>query len=261
MQQPQDKFLNGQIILIDKPLKWTSFDVVKKIHYQLRKELDLKKIKVGHAGTLDPLATGLLIVCTGKFTKKIDEIQSQTKEYTGTITLGATTPSFDLEKEVDEEFSTLHISKEMIEEVAKSFIGEQQQTAPIHSAKKIDGKRAYEYARSGEEVEIKSNLINIKSFEIIGVSNNIHELKDAVVIDENYKNDRINLTPNYEKGLHVKFKITCSKGTYIRSIARDFGTRLKSGAHLSELRRTKIGDFDVANALPNIDINSLLVTL
>ncbi|MBI2280512.1 MAG: tRNA pseudouridine(55) synthase TruB [Bacteroidetes bacterium] len=258
MQQIQDKFLNGQIILIDKPLKWTSFDVVKKIHYQLRKNLDIKKIKVGHAGTLDPLATGLLIVCTGKFTKKIDEIQAQTKEYTGTITIGATTPSFDLEKEVDEEFPVEHITEVMIKETAKSFIGEQQQTAPIHSAKKIDGKRAYEYARSGEEVEIKSNLVTIKSFEVLGISNHINELKDVVIIDENYKNERINLAPNYEKGLHVKFKITCSKGTYIRSIARDFGIKLNSGAHLSELRRTKIGDFDVKNALSNIDINPLI---
>jgi tRNA pseudouridine55 synthase len=249
MQQLQEKFQNGQLILIDKPLKWTSFDVVKKIHYQLRKNLDIKKIKVGHAGTLDPLATGLLIVCTGKFTKKIDEIQVQTKEYTGVITMGATTPSFDLEKEVDEEFSTEHITEKMILETAQSFIGEQQQTAPIHSAKKIDGKRAYEYARSGEEVEIKSNLINVKSFEILGISTNIYDLKAPLVIDENYKNERINLTSNYEKGLHVKFKITCSKGTYIRSIARDFGLRLNSGAHLSELRRTKIGDFDVENAV------------
>lgn len=258
MQQIQDKFLNGQIILIDKPLKWTSFDVVKKIHYQLRKELDIKKIKVGHAGTLDPLATGLLIVCTGKFTKKIDEIQAQTKEYTGTITIGATTPSFDLEKEVDEEFPVEHITEVMIKETAQSFIGEQQQTAPIHSAKKIDGKRAYEYARSGEEVEIKSNLVTIKSFEVLGISNHINELKDVVIIDENYKNDRINLAPNYEKGLHVKFKITCSKGTYIRSIARDFGIKLNSGAHLSELRRTKIGDFDVENALSKIEISELI---
>lgn len=258
MQQLQEKFQNGQIILIDKPLKWTSFDVVKKIHYQLRKNLDIKKIKVGHAGTLDPLATGLLIVCTGKSTKKIDEIQAQTKEYTGVITIGATTPSFDLEKEVDEEFSTEHITEKMIKEVAQSFVGEQQQTAPIHSAKRIDGKRAYEYARSGEEVEIKSNLVTIKSFEVLGISNNINELKDVVIIDENYKNERINLAPNYEKGLHVKFKITCSKGTYIRSIARDFGLRLNSGAHLSELRRTKIGDFDVNNALSKIEISELI---
>jgi len=254
MQQLQDKFLNGQLILIDKPLKWTSFDVVKKIHYQLRKELDIKKIKVGHAGTLDPLATGLLVICTGKFTKKIDDIQAQTKEYTGVITLGATTPSFDLEKEVDEEFPTHHITEAMILQIAKSFIGEQQQTAPIHSAKKIDGKRAYEYARSGEEVEIKSNLINIKSFEVLGISTNIYDLKAPLVIDENYKNERINLVPDYEKGLHVKFKITCSKGTYIRSIARDVGLRLKTGAHLSELRRTKIGDFDVNNAVLMDDI-------
>ncbi len=260
MQQLQEKFLNGHLILIDKPLKWTSFDVVKKIHYQLRKELNLEKIKVGHAGTLDPLATGLLILCTGKFTKKIDEIQAQTKEYTGTFSIGATTPSFDLEKEVDKEFPTEHITNEMIQDVAQSFIGEQQQTAPIHSAKKIDGKRAYEYARSGKEVDIKSNLVTIKSFDVLGISKNINDLKDLVVIDENYKNERINLAPNYEKGLHVKFKITCSKGTYIRSIARDFGIKLNSGAHLSELRRTKIGDFNVDEALSTIDISSLIST-
>lgn len=259
MQQIQDKFLNGQIILIDKPLKWTSFNVVKKIHHQLRNELDIKKIKVGHAGTLDPLATGLLIICTGKFTKKIDEIQAQIKEYTGIITIGATTPSFDLEKEVDNEFPTHHITETMILEVTKSFIGEQQQTAPIHSAKKIDGKRAYEYARSGESVEIKSNLIKINSFDILAVSNNIYDFKAPIVIDENHKNERINLAPNYEKGLNVKFRITCSKGTYIRSIARDFGIKLKSGAHLSELRRTKIGEFNVENALPKIEISKLII--
>ena len=166
MNPSQEKFLLGQFILIDKPLTWTSFDVVKKVRYLIRKELNIKKIKVGHAGTLDPLATGLLILCTGKFTKKIAEIQSQEKEYTGIITLGATTPSYDLEQEIDQEFPTDHINEEVIKNTALSFIGEQEQIAPLHSAKKIAGKRAYEYARDGQEVVIKSNTIHIKVFDV-----------------------------------------------------------------------------------------------
>jgi len=255
-QETLNKFQTGQIILIDKPLTWTSFDVVGKVRYFLKKELGLKKLKVGHAGTLDPLATGLLILCTGKFTKRIEEIQTQKKEYTGIITLGATTPSFDLEQSFDQEFSTSQITEKTITEVAQSMIGEQLQTAPVHSAKKIDGKRAYEYARSGEEVKIKSNLIHIYSFEILGVSAQIDDLKDVI---KDYKpNSSINLNSSYNKGLHVKFKIACSKGTYIRSIARDFGIKLNSGAHLSELRRTKIGDFDVINSIDVSNIESLL---
>lgn len=238
----QEKFLAGQLILIDKPLKWTSFDVVNKVRWFIKSELGLKKIKVGHAGTLDPLATGLLMLCTGKFTKRIETLQAQEKEYTGIITLGATTSSYDLEQPIDEEFPTNHITDSFIKEVATTFIGEQEQIAPIHSAKKIDGKRAYEYAREGESVIIKSNSITIKTFDV--------ELCEApkFTLDDT-DNIKINQEQPYQKGLHVKFRIVCSKGTYIRSIARDFGKKLNSGGHLSELRRTKIGDYSVEDAI------------
>ena len=251
-EQLKEKFLLGQVILIDKPLTWTSFDVVKRVRYLIRKELGIKKIKVGHAGTLDPLATGLLIVCTGKFTKKIDEIQAQEKEYSGIITLGATTPSYDLEKDTDEEYPTQHISEKLIKETALSFIGKQEQVAPQHSAKKIDGKRAYEYAREGEEVKIKSNLITIKAFDV-----ELCELPDFD--NEIPHNERINRAAPYTEGLHVKFRIVCSKGTYIRSIARDFGQRLNSGAHLSQLSRTRIGDYKVDNAIKIDELNKLFL--
>jgi len=235
-----NKFQQGQIILIDKPLTWTSFDVVGKVRWLLKKELHLKKIKVGHAGTLDPLATGLLILCTGKFTKRIPEIQTQTKEYTGVITLGASTASYDLEQTIENEKSTKHITVALIKKTALDFIGEQQQIAPIHSAKKIDGKRAYEYARKGEEVKIKSSLINITAFEA--------ELCEVPVF-EKVPNSKINQEKPYKNGLHVKFKIVCSKGTYIRAIARDFAKKLNTSGHLSQLRRTKIGNYSIADAL------------
>jgi tRNA pseudouridine55 synthase len=242
VEQIPNKFQTGQIILVDKPLTWTSFDVVNKVRYLIRKEYQIKKIKVGHAGTLDPLATGLLILCTGKFTKRIDELQAQEKEYTGIITLGATTASYDLEKEIDIEYPTKHITKELIVATAKSFIGEQEQVAPIHSAKKIDGKRAYEYAREGEKVKIKSNIICIKSFDV--------ELCDSpkLNVDANLKS-KINREDAYQKGLNLKFRIVCSKGTYIRSIARDFGEKLNSGGHLSQLRRTRIGNYKIEDAI------------
>lgn len=249
MQTLQEKFQQGQIILIDKPYTWTSFDVVGKVRYLLKKELGLKKLKVGHAGTLDPLATGLLVICTGKFTKTIDEIQAQQKEYTGIITLGATTASYDLEKEADIDYPTEQITEEQIKAAAKAFIGEQLQEAPMHSAKKIDGKRAYEYARAGEEVVIKSNIINIYDFDVPAISQSLEEIKDKLTHTDIRLNPKINVAPFYKNGLHVKFKIGCSKGTYIRAIARDFGTQLNSGGHLSELRRTKIGDFDVKNGI------------
>jgi tRNA pseudouridine55 synthase len=213
-------FKNGKIILIDKPLKWTSFQVVNKIRWAIRKKYNLKKIKVGHAGTLDPLATGLLIICTGKFTKKIDQLQAEIKEYTGIITLGSSTSSYDLETEIDQSFATDHISDEIIREKAKLFLGETDQTPPIYSAIKKDGVRLYELARKGETTEIKSRKITIFEFDIT----------------------KINM-PN------IEFKILCSKGTYIRSLAHDFGIALKSGAHLAALRRTKNGDFDVSNAI------------
>lgn len=246
MQALQDKFLNGQLLLIDKPIGWTSFDVVRKINYQLKSQLQLKKIKVGHAGTLDPLATGLLIVCTGKFTKKIEEIQAQKKEYTGIITLGASTPSFDLEKAFDAFYETEHISDEMIKEAATTFIGTQEQTAPIHSAKKVDGKRAYELARAGQEVEIKTNTITIDEFEITSIERSPLILpSDKLITDEKSK---INQEKPYDKGIHVHFRVVCSKGTYIRSIARDLGLKLNSGGHLAALTRTKIGAFSIENA-------------
>ena len=248
MEALREKFLIGQIILIDKPLTWTSFDVVNKVRWLTKQEIGVKKIKVGHAGTLDPLATGLLILCTGKFTKKIESLQAQEKEYTGVITLGATTPSYDLEKPIDEEFPTDHITEFLIKEIAATFIGEQEQIAPIHSAKKIDGKRAYEYAREGEEVVIKSNLINIKEFDV-----ELCGIPKFTASD----NAKINQEPPYEKGLHVKFKIVCSKGTYIRSIARDFGEKLNTGGHLAQLRRTKIGSFKIEDAIAMNEINSL----
>ncbi len=246
MQELQEKFLNGQLILIDKPIGWTSFDIVRKIHYQLKNQLQLRKIKVGHAGTLDPLATGLLIVCTGKFTKKIDEIQAQQKEYTGIITLGATTPCFDLEKPFDAFFETNHISDEMIKEAAATFVGTQEQTAPIHSAKKIDGKRAYELARAGEEVVIKKNTIVIDEFEITQIERNELVLpSDKLIANDEAK---INQEKPYDKGIHVHFRVVCSKGTYIRSIARDLGLKLNSGGYLSALTRTKIGDYKLNDA-------------
>ncbi len=208
-------FAEGEMLLIDKPLTWTSFDVVGKV----RNSLKPLKLKVGHAGTLDPLATGLLIVCTGKWTKKIDSYQAEDKEYTGTITLGGTTPSYDLETEIDEMFPIAHITDQMILDAAKSFEGDIQQFPPAHSAIKINGERVYEKARRGEDVEIKSRQVRINSFEI----------------------EKIEL-PN------VYFRVSCTKGTYIRSLAYDFGKALQSGSHLSSLRRTKSGDYTVENA-------------
>ncbi|MGB0887336.1 MAG: tRNA pseudouridine(55) synthase TruB [Vicingaceae bacterium] len=240
METPQNKFQKGQIILIDKPLTWTSFDVVNKVRWLIKQEIKVKKIKVGHAGTLDPLATGLVILCTGKFTKQINDIQTQEKEYTGVITLGATTSSYDLEREIDIEYPTDHITEDLIKETAKGFIGEQEQTAPIYSAKKIDGKRAYEYAREGEEVVIKSNTINIKEFDV--------EICDTPV-NEMLEDSKINQEEPYQKGINIRFRIVCTKGTYIRAIARDFGEKLNSGGHLSVLRRTKIGAYKIEDAV------------
>ena len=212
----KEDFLNGQVLLIDKPLGWSSFQAVNKLKWAIRKRFGLKKIKIGHAGTLDPLATGLLIICTGKFTKKIPDYQGQTKEYTGTITLGSTTPSFDLETEINENFPTAHITEDLITRTTSQFIGEIEQAPPVFSAIKKDGKRLYEYAREGKEVTVKKRKVLVNSFEITDV-----------------------------RLPEVDFLISCSKGTYIRSIAHDFGKALDSGGHLSKLRRTKIGDFNV----------------
>ncbi|MGB6269085.1 MAG: tRNA pseudouridine(55) synthase TruB [Olleya sp.] len=215
-----EDYQTGQVLLIDKPLNWTSFQAVNKLRWEIRQAFNIKKIKVGHAGTLDPLATGLLVICTGKMTKQIDSFQAQIKEYTGTIVLGSTTPSFDLETEINETFPTEHIIETLIHETTKQFVGEIEQFPPVFSAIKKDGKRLYEFARAGEEVEIKSRKITILKFEITNID-----------------------------GLNVEFKVVCSKGTYIRSLANDFGKALQSGGYLSVLRRTKIGDFEVKNAL------------
>ena len=215
----EEDYKNGQVLLIDKPLNWTSFQVVNKLRWEIRQRFNIKKIKVGHAGTLDPLATGLLIICTGKQTKEIHVYQGQIKEYTGTITLGATTPSYDLETEINQTFSTEHITEDLLKETTKQFIGDIQQKPPIFSAIKKDGKRLYELARKGETTEINARTVTVSKFEITN----------------------INLP-------QVDFKVVCSKGTYIRSLAFDFGNALNSGAHLSALRRTKIGDFSVDKA-------------
>jgi len=213
------EFSLGSTILVDKPLKWTSFDVVNKLRWHLRQKLGVKKIKVGHAGTLDPLATGLLVLCIGKHTKLINELMVGEKTYTGTILLGKTTPSYDLESEFNEEFSTDHITEEMLESVRKEFLGEIQQIPPIFSAKKIDGQRAYDLARDGKEVVLKANTVQIHSFSI-----------------------------DTKRFPEVDFEISCSKGTYIRSIANDFGRSLNSGGTLIALRRTQSGEQHINDA-------------
>lgn len=224
-----DEFLAGQVLLVDKPLGWSSFDVVKKLKNLIRTKYSLKNIKVGHAGTLDPLATGLLIVCTGKFTKRISEIQGQEKTYTGTITLGGTTPSYDLETEVVNNYETAHITEEIIKEATSNFIGEINQKPPIFSALKKGGERLYEKARRGENIKIESRKVTVREFAITSIEN-----------------------------LNVNFKIKCSKGTYIRSIANDFGAALNSGGHLSRLCRTSIGEYQLSDALDVASFKKLL---
>jgi len=216
-----EDFLNGQVLLIDKPLHFTSFQAVNKLKYVLINKAGLpKKFKIGHAGTLDPLATGLLLVCTGKFTKRIAELQGQEKEYTGTFYIGATTPSYDLETEIDQTFPTEHINEALINETVKQFLGEIDQKPPIFSAIKKDGVRLYEHARAGEAVEIASRKTTIHEFEIT-----------RIALPE------------------IDFRVVCSKGTYIRSLAYDFGKAMNSGSHLTALRRTKIGEYHVNNAI------------
>lgn len=216
-----EAILEGQVLLIDKPLTWSSFQAVNKLKYILKRRFDLpKKFKIGHAGTLDPLATGLLIVCTGKFTKKITDIQSQAKEYTGTIIVGATTPSYDMETQVDATFPTAHIDEALILETTNQFIGEIDQKPPVFSALKKDGIRMYELARAGEEVEIQARKTTVYEFEIT-----------RIALPE------------------IDFRVACSKGTYIRSLAYDFGHALQSGGYLSALRRTKIGGYSVTEAI------------
>jgi len=226
----KEDFLEGQLLLIDKPLTWTSFQAVNALKWAIRRKFELKKIKIGHAGTLDPLATGLLLICTGKFTKRINELQGQLKEYTGDITLGATTPSYDLESEIDQEYPITHITDALIHETTNQFTGQIEQVPPIFSALKKNGKRLYEYAREGEKVEIKSRSIEIFEFEITNIQ-----------------------LPT------ISFRVVCSKGTYIRSLAHDFGKALQSGGHLSALRRTKIGDYNVHTAISPIDFEKVVL--
>ena len=225
-----EDFQNGQILLIDKPLNWSSFQAVNKLKYALINKVGLpKKFKIGHAGTLDPLATGLLLVCTGKFTKRISELQGQAKEYTGTFYIGATTPSYDLETEINENFPISHIDEALIHETVKQFLGEIDQKPPIYSAIKKDGVRLYEHARAGETVEIATRKTTIHEFEIT-----------RIALPE------------------IDFRVVCSKGTYIRSLSFDFGKAMQSGSHLTALRRTKIGDYNVDNAVDVIIFESLL---
>ena len=222
-------FIAGEVLFFNKPLTWTSFDLVNKFRYKLSRKLKVKKIKVGHAGTLDPLATGVMIVCTGKATKRIDEFQFQTKEYIATLKLGETTPSFDLEKEVDAVYPTEHITRELVEEVLKQFIGTIEQVPPVFSACKIEGKRAYELARNGEEVPLKAKTLVIDEIELLACELPV-----------------------------VKIRVVCSKGTYIRALARDIGVALLSGAHLIALERTRVGDVTLDQCMNPEDIDAFL---
>lgn len=215
-------FEEGEVLAFDKPLRWTSFDLVAKVRYNLCRKLGKKKLKVGHSGTLDPLATGVVIVCTGKKTKLIEQLQYDVKEYVATLQLGATTPSYDMEKEVDATYPTGHITRSLIEEVIPTFLGEQWQVPPIFSAVQINGKRAYEFARKGEEVELKPKLLKIDEIEVLAFD---------------------------EQTMQLTIRVVCSKGTYIRALARDIGERLHSGAYLTALRRTRVGDTRVEDCM------------
>jgi len=251
-----DEYPEGIVIPIDKPYRWTSADVVRKIKFQIQKHFKQKKIKVGHAGTLDPLATGLLIVCVGKATKIAEELQSHEKEYVATIEFGATTPSFDLEQEIDSYYPFEHITEEMVSEALKDFIGEQLQVPPLFSAKVIDGLRAYEYARVGEEVRLRKSLVNITEIELLSFS------KASAETAKSEENEEENARDAYPSGKHfyqhssdksdgtrpnATIRVRCSKGTYIRSLARDLGCSLGSGGYLTALRRTASGFFSLKN--------------
>lgn len=222
-------FISGEILYIDKPLNWTSFDLVRKLRTKLCRGLNIKKLKVGHAGTLDPLATGVMIICTGQKTKLIESFQYQGKEYVATIKLGATTPSFDLETEIDKTFPTDHITKELVEETLKSFVGRIEQIPPAYSACKVNGERAYNLARNGEEVELKPKVLVIDEIELLDFA------KDS-----------------------IKIRVVCSKGTYIRALARDIGEALQSGGHLTGLIRTRIGEITLDKCMSAEDIDNII---
>jgi tRNA pseudouridine55 synthase len=215
-------FEQGEVLAFDKPLHWTSFDLVAKIRYNLCRKLGTKKLKVGHSGTLDPLATGVVIICTGKKTKLIEQLQYDVKEYIATLQLGATTPSYDMEKEVDATYPTAHITRELIDTVIPQFLGEQWQVPPIFSAVQVNGKRAYDYARKGQEVELKPKLLVIDKIEVLHFDT---------------------------AAMQLTIRVVCSKGTYIRALARDIGERLNSGAYLTALRRTRVGEIRVEDCL------------
>lgn len=215
-------FQAGEVLYFDKPYRWTSFDVVAKVRWQLCRKLGVKKLKVGHAGTLDPLATGVVTVCTGRATKRIDELQAHTKEYVATLQLGATTPSFDLEKEIDATFPTEHITRELIDKVLPRFRGRIEQVPPAFSACKVDGDRAYKLARKGQDVQLKAKILVIDELEVLSFD---------------------------EATMQLTLRIVCSKGTYIRALARDIGEALQSGAHLIALRRTRVGDITVEQCM------------
>lgn len=215
-------FINGEILYFNKPLNWTSFDVVNRVRRILCRTLDQKKLKVGHAGTLDPLATGVMVLCTGKATKRIEELQYGIKEYIATLQLGATTPSFDLEHPVDKTYPTEHITRERVDNTIKRFIGEIWQVPPVYSAVKIDGKRAFDYARKGQEVEIKPKLLVIDEIKVLDFN---------------------------DKDMQLTIRVVCSKGTYIRALARDIGEALLSGAHLTALQRTRVGDIRLSDCM------------
>ena len=219
-------FIDGQILTFDKPLGWTSFQLVGKVRWLLCRAIGRKKLKVGHAGTLDPLATGMMVICTGKATKRIEELQLGRKEYTATLQLGATTPSYDLEHEVDATFPTDHITEEAVREVLTRFTGEIDQVPPVFSACKVDGKRAYDLARKGKDVELKAKRITIDELELLRFD---------------------------PETMQLDLRVRCSKGTYIRSLARDIGEALNSGAHLTALRRTQVGDYRVEDAFPSLE--------
>lgn len=222
-------FLSGELLYIDKPLGWTSFDAVKRVRGALSRRLHMRKIKVGHAGTLDPLATGVIIVCTGRATKRIEELQAGTKEYVATIALGATTPSFDRETEVDATFPTGHITRPLVEEALARFRGRIEQVPPAYSACKVEGRRAYDYVRNGEDVELKPKVLVIDEIELL------------------------EFAPT-----EITIRVVCSKGTYIRALARDIGLALRSGAHLAALRRTRVGSVSVDDCLSPAQVAELI---
>ncbi|MDR1357090.1 MAG: tRNA pseudouridine(55) synthase TruB [Tannerellaceae bacterium] len=222
-------FIDGEVIYLNKPLQWTSFDLVNRFRYKLTRKLHVKKIKVGHAGTLDPLATGVMIICTGRATKRIEEFQYETKEYIATLKLGETTPSFDLEEEIDAVYPTEHITRDMVEDALKSFTGTIEQVPPVFSAVKINGRRAYKFARKGKDVELKPKTLVIDELELV------------------------NCTFPF-----ITLRVVCSKGTYIRALARDIGESLQSGAHLTALERTRIGNITLDMCLPVEEIDAFL---